>query len=357
METARYILSHDDPASVDPQWQTHIPALITWVRTTFGKGPFYSAWSIDEQSSCCSSYGLGSHSARWASINALWYERTGDASYKDAAWRSFNFATYFSDSQGVVKPTLDAGSDWYSDGYADYIKHFMSGIASIPEWSPANESHILRSSSVVSAVAYADQQVSYTTFDGASRDRLRLNFIPTQVTVDGVELAQRGDLNQAGWVYDAATGVLDIRHDTGTHIVINSASTASFSAAASPEPEVTIEMTMPPTFTLTLTPEMTVSPTATETTTATAAVSPTAEVTAEATLTETSTVAPSETPLPTDTATLEATATVTSTALPLPSETPLPTTEPTTQIDNQMPTVMPAPTDAPIPTTEPTVTG
>jgi hypothetical protein len=225
METARYILSQTNPSTVDPNWQTHIPALIAWVKTTFGKGPFYSAQAIDEQTSCCSSYGLGSHTARWASLNALWYERTGEANYKEAAYRAFNFATYFADSQGVVKPTLDATSDWYSDGYADYIKHFMSGIGSIPEWAPANENHLLRSSSVVSQVSYSPQGVSYTTFDSASRDRLRLTFVPTQITVDGVALPQRGDLNQAGWVFDTSTRVLNLRHDTGKHIVVQNGNT------------------------------------------------------------------------------------------------------------------------------------
>jgi len=354
METARYILSHNDPASVDPQWQTHIPALLTWVRSTFGKGPYYSAWAIDEQTSCCSTYGLGSHTARWASINALWYERTGDTSFKDAAARAFNFATYFSDNQGVVKATLDGGSDWYSDGYADYIKHFMSGIASVPEWSPAGENHILRSSSVVSAVTYGAQQVSYTTFDSASRDRLRLNFAPTQVTVDGAALPQRSDLNQAGWVYNAATSVLDVRHDTGTHIVVNSAGTANINLAGAPAAEITLEPTMTASATLTLTPEATLSPTLTET----ANVSPTASLTPAATTTVAPSASPTEEPSLIPSATIEPTMTPTSTPLPLPSPTPLPTSEPTTPpIDNQMPTVLPPPTDASTPTLEPTVTG
>ncbi len=248
METARYILNRNDPAVVDPQWQTHIPALLTWVKTSFGKGPFYSAWGIDEQTTCCSSYGLGSHTARWASINALWYERTGTASFKEDAARSFNYATYFADSQGVVQAAFGLGSIWYSDGYADYIKHFMEGIGSIPEWSPANESHILRSSSVISAVTYAALQVSYTTFDRASRDRLRLNFVPKQVTADGVALPQRTDLTQAGWVYDAATGVLNIRHDIGTRIVVQNAITVpTATRTLTPIPTKTLLPTLTPT--------------------------------------------------------------------------------------------------------------
>ncbi|MBI1279199.1 MAG: hypothetical protein GC179_13820 [Anaerolineaceae bacterium] len=306
METARYILSFNDPAVVDPQWQVHIPALLDWVRITFGRGPYYSAWAIDEQSSCCSSYGLGSHTARWASINALMYERTGDINYKEAAYRAFNYGSYFADSQGVVQAAIDLGNVWYTDGYADYIKHYMSGMASIPEWSPANENHILRSSSIISAVAYAPQQISYTTFDAASRDRLRINFIPTQVTVEGILLPQRTDLNQEGWVFNPATGVLDIRHDTGTHIVINNL----------PLPTATPTPTQTPTATATLTPSST----------------------------PTATLEPSPTPTATATSTFTATATHTSTATSTASVTPSPTLGPNetlVRIDNMMPTLMP----------------
>ncbi len=330
METARYILSHDNPSVVDPQWQTHIPTLIAWVRTTFGKGPYYSAWAIDEQSTCCSDYGLSSHTARWASINALWYERTGDPSYKEEASRSFNYASYFADSQGVVQAAFGLGDVWYSDGYADYIKHYMSGIASVPEWSPSNESHILRSSSVVSSVGYADKLVSYTTFDSASRDRLRLNFAPNQVIVDGVALPQRSDLNQAGWVYNASTGVLDIRHDTGTHIIVQNGPTptptftpmptltltptltATSIISQSPTPVNTqnIDNMMPtlfsppknrPTFTSTWTSTPTAIPTLTPTATLTE--SPTSTLTSTPTWTETPTSTLTPTPTWTETPT------------------------------------------------------
>jgi len=336
METARYILSHDDPVVVDPQWRTHIPALLAWVKTTFGKGPFYSAWAIDEQTSCCSAYGLGSHTARWASINALWYERTGDQSYKEEANRSFNYATYFADSQGVIQAAFGLGDVWYTDGYSDYIKHFMSGIASIPEWSPANESHILRSSSVVTSVSYGSQIVTYTTFDNASRDRLRLNFAPNQVIVDNVALPQRSDLNQPGWVYNAATGVLDIRHDTGTHVLVQNGPTPTptFTATFTPTLTPTLAQTptlatgtvsynMMPTLLIPSKDRPTFTPTATETATFTATFTPTITLTPTVTLTATPT--PTLTPTPTPTLTYTPTFTPTETSTSTPTETPTPT--------------------------------
>ena len=44
------------------------------------------------------------------------------------------------------------------------------------------------------------------------------------VTAGGVALPQRTDLNQAGWTYDSATGVLHVRHDTSGGIQVTSGS-------------------------------------------------------------------------------------------------------------------------------------
>ena len=40
-------------------------------------------------------------------------------------------------------------NQWFTDGYGDYIRHFMTGMGAVPEWSPANQTHLLRSSSVM----------------------------------------------------------------------------------------------------------------------------------------------------------------------------------------------------------------
>jgi len=88
--TAYYILSRDDPGSVDPEWLSHVGHLIDWVRLRFGRGPFFGAWAIDEQGTpdgrgCCSRAGQGSHGGRWAAINALFAERSGDGQAREDA--------------------------------------------------------------------------------------------------------------------------------------------------------------------------------------------------------------------------------------------------------------------------------
>jgi hypothetical protein len=140
------------------------------------------------------------------------------------------------DSQGVVQYTFGAADVWYTDGYGDYIKHFMSAIASVPDWSPAGENHLLRSSSVVKSITYQVDQVSFTTFDTSSREVLKLAFTPIEVAVNGVLLPKRTDLAAEGWVFDDATKVLRIRHDNGSQVVIRKNGSNSEPPEETPDP-------------------------------------------------------------------------------------------------------------------------
>jgi hypothetical protein len=227
METCRYILNRNNPADVDPNYTTHVPALLTWVVTNFSAGTSFSAQRIDEQDVCCGDPGLTSHTARWASINALWYAQTSTSSFKEDAYRSFNFVTYGLDNTGGrIKAALAATDDyWWSDSYGDLIKHYMDGFAAVPEWAPPSETHIVSVRglgglpAVVQAIKYNTLGVSYTTFEPGI-ERVRVAFTPTRVTSNGVRLPQRSDLTQEGWVYDAGTTLLSVRHDTGTAMVL-----------------------------------------------------------------------------------------------------------------------------------------
>jgi hypothetical protein len=67
---------------------------------------------------------------------------------------------------------------WFSDGYGDYIRHFMVGMGAVPEWVPQGEDHLVRSSSVVTEVWYETGSVRYRTFDPEGEEVLRLSFTP-----------------------------------------------------------------------------------------------------------------------------------------------------------------------------------
>ncbi len=221
--TAYYILTRSQPAAVDRDWSNHVGHLIDWVRQKLGRGPFFGAWGIDEQGvpptyqGCCSRSGVGSDTSRWAAINALYYEKTGDAQAREDAFRSLSYATYFAGSDGRISccGMGFGGQYWFSDGYSDYLRHFNWAMGAIPDLAPAGENHLLRSSSVVQKVSYGGRSVSYRTFDKASTEVLRLSFRPARVTAGDATLSERPDLNDDGYTLRAlADGdyVVRVRH-------------------------------------------------------------------------------------------------------------------------------------------------
>lgn len=228
--TAYYILSREDPASVDPAWLSHVGHLIDWVRLRFGRGPFFGAWAIDEQGTpdgrgCCSRAGQGSHGGRWAAINALFAERSGDGQAREDAYRSMNYATYFAGSDGRI---ACCGADfhqpfWFSDGYADYLRHFSWTMGALPDLAPIGESHILRSTSVIQKVSYSHNRIAYKTFDSTGTQVARLSFKPAKVTVGGSSLRERSDLKEPGFTIEAAAQgdyIVRVRQAGGNDVVI-----------------------------------------------------------------------------------------------------------------------------------------
>lgn len=229
-EMARYLLLDRDR---DPAWREHVPRLLGWIERTFGvdtgkeKGVQWGATAISEQVEYM--YKMGSHTARFASVQALWHERTGDPAAREKAFRSFNWATYMCDRRGVVRVGPVEASLWFSDGYGDYVRHFMAGMGAVPEWSPPEEDHLLRSTSIVPDVTYAPGSVRYRAFDDTGEEVLRLSFRPESVTGDGVALPPVA--SGAGSSFDPGTGVLRVRRAGARQIVIAGSPSGSRSSS------------------------------------------------------------------------------------------------------------------------------
>ena len=232
MMVAYYILTRDNPAEVDPRWGQNVGHLIDWVKETFSAGPFFGAWGINEQRSpdpkdfCCTRAGLGSDTSRWAGINAMYYEKTGDGAARENAFRSANYATYFAADNGIISccgvDPETGHRPWFSDGYADYLRHLLWVLGAIPELAPVGENHLVRSSSVVQDVKYGNNSVEYTTFDDSSTAVLRLAFKPGKVTAGGRTLRMRNDLTAPGWTWRPleSGGVARIRHEGARKVSI-----------------------------------------------------------------------------------------------------------------------------------------
>ncbi len=227
--TAYYILTQDDPASVDPDWMADVGHIIDWVRMHYGRGPYFGAWAIDEQgpppdySGCCSRAGLASDTSRWAAINALYYEKANDGQAHMDAFRSLSYATYFAGDDGRIAccgldyfgSASNQSTYWFDDGYGDYIRNFMWALGAIPEFAPKHEDHLLRSSTIVQMVQYGKRSIHYRTFGPIATEVLRLTYKPSEVKVGGTSISAQPDLKIQGYTITLLPGgdyVIHLRH-------------------------------------------------------------------------------------------------------------------------------------------------
>lgn len=222
LEFARYVLLHPEK---DPQWREHARHIIDWVKTTpkWAKYIVHGATVTTEQGNgvnfCCNEPNqcCDSHTSRLAAVEALYFAKTGDVAYRDAAFRSYNWVTYFQGLSGGAHAPF-TGQWWFTDEFADGPRRLMDAFWAVPEWAPADESHLLGSSSVLTKIAYGKGSVTYSTFDPQSSDVLRLDFVPDFITANGKPLLRRKDLDQPGFTFDDSTHVLRIRHDDARDI-------------------------------------------------------------------------------------------------------------------------------------------
>ena len=228
LEYARYVLLNPEK---DLEWRDNVRKLIEWVKTTpkWPKHIVHGATITNEQgdgkSFCCNlpNQCCDSHTSRLAAVEALYYARTGDPAYKEQAFRSYNWVTYFQGMPAGAHAPWGANQWWFTDEFSDGPRRLMDGLWAVPEWAPADESHLVGSHSVVTKIAYGKGSVTYSTFDPSSTDVLRLNFVPDTVFAGGRKLARGGDLKQEGYTFDDNTRVLHIRHEHARDLDIQGA--------------------------------------------------------------------------------------------------------------------------------------
>jgi len=63
------------------------------------------------------------------------------------------------------------------------VRHYLRAMASLPELAPDDQNHLLRTTSVIHDITYANDSISYTKFDTASIERIKLGaWAPKSVT-------------------------------------------------------------------------------------------------------------------------------------------------------------------------------
>jgi len=175
---ARYILEHP---SWDANGNEDAAAILDWSYRSFANHEWdkFGVTPINEQTA----YEVpgNSHTSRHASVELLYCEKAGDMTLKDAAIRRLNWATYMVDVDGKNRYPRD--DNWLTDGYGDYVRHYLRAMASFPELAPDDQNHLLRTTSVIQTISYADDAITYTKFDPTSLERFKLGlWAPKSVT-------------------------------------------------------------------------------------------------------------------------------------------------------------------------------
>lgn len=156
----------------DANWKEDARSMLKWSYDTL-QNHEYERWGvtvIDEQTV----YRVpgNSHTSRHASVELLYCEKTGECESKQDAIRRLNWATYTIDNDGKNRYIRD--DIWLTDGYADYIRHYLRAMASAPEVAPDDQNHLLRTSSVIQEIRYSPEKIAYRKYDAHSTERFKI---------------------------------------------------------------------------------------------------------------------------------------------------------------------------------------
>jgi hypothetical protein len=175
---AAYLLDHPE---WDPDWKVQSRSILDWVERRLGNHNFEQLQVIPIDEQTVYSVPGNSHTSRHASVQLLYCEKTGECADKQQAIRRLNWATYSVNDDGKNRYPYD--DIWLTDGYGDYVRHYLRSMASAPELAPDDQNHLLRSSSIIQNIAYSPHRITYQKFDAQSEERLKLGGgIPRSVT-------------------------------------------------------------------------------------------------------------------------------------------------------------------------------
>lgn len=214
---AMYIMENPD---LFPNWKQDARKVLDWPSKKLANRRWekYGVIVVNEQTQYLQPG--NSHTSRQASMELLYAKLTGDTTWKENAVRQLNWATYMVDGDGKNRYPND--DIWMTDGYGDYVRHYLRAIAACSELAPDDEDHLLGTTSVIKNIKYEAGQIRYMAFDEAGTEVLRLTSKPTKVMAGKKKIAESDNLNETSWTWQGMDkgGVLRIRHDNDSKVVI-----------------------------------------------------------------------------------------------------------------------------------------
>jgi hypothetical protein len=231
---AQFMMNHPE---YFPEWKTQVRKIFDWVYEKVGNDKWkkYGVTVVNEQTAY--QQPGNSHSSRQASAELQYMALTGDNFHYDNAVRQLNWATYMVDNDGKNRYPNDA--NWLTDGYGDYVRHFLRAMAAMPELAPSDEQHIVSSSSFIQEVDYAPSadryyfsfignvdrkkiKIFYRTFDTTGIEKLRLLKKPSGVLINEKPAPELKELSGEGYIWKPLNkgGILIIRRKHGNNVLV-----------------------------------------------------------------------------------------------------------------------------------------
>lgn len=212
----RFILENQE---LFPNWKAESRGILDWVYRELGNKTWekYAVIVSNEQTS----YRVpgNSHTARLGYSEMLYASKTGDSQAYERGIRQLNWATYMVNDDG--ENTYPNNETWMTDGYGDYVRHYLRGMEVYPELAPSVQNHLVKSTSVIQSIRYGEHKIEYDVFDDGSTEVLRLVSKPTEIKVSGKVITENEQNNSWSWSPLGKDGILKISHREGKKIEIN----------------------------------------------------------------------------------------------------------------------------------------
>lgn len=229
---AQFMMNHQE---YFPDWKIEIKGIFDWVYKILGNKLWekYGVTVVNEQTA----YQVpgNSHTSRQASAELQYAALSGDQTSVTNSIRQLFWTTYMVDDDG--KNCYPNDEIWMTDGYGDYVRHYLRAMAWKPDLAPSDQTHLLASTSVIQLIEYprnfnkfkmheeptggeGKTLVSYRTFDNKSTEIIRMTSRPGTVTANEKPIPEN-DLSE-GWSWKPLNtgGILTIRHLNGNRILI-----------------------------------------------------------------------------------------------------------------------------------------
>jgi hypothetical protein len=232
MTFARFIMEHRE---YFPGWKEDVQKIIEWVHRNFANDQWkkYGVTVTNEQSVYQTP--ANSHSSRQAADELLYVSLTSDSALYENAVRELNWATYMVDFDG--KNRFPQDEPWLTDGYGDYVRHYLRAMDAIPELTAPGQDHIISSTSVIQQADYAGNlkkfiylnfektdsgkvKLFYRTFDSAGTEKITLGKKPSGVLLEGNPLKESKSGMGYTWKPIPGGGLLSIRRENGRKVII-----------------------------------------------------------------------------------------------------------------------------------------